>query len=109
MTLNDTTFAEAARVLGARMSSEGGKTSAERLDWVFALATARAPSDRERIVLGRAYARLLAQYRADPGAARALVSIGESPTDPTADVAELAANAAIASLVLNLDEVITRE
>ena len=109
VTLNDTTFAEASRVLGARMVREGGKTSAERLDWLFTLATARAPGDRERIVLGRAYARLLAEYRADPGAARALASVGESATDPTADLAELAASAAVASLVLNLDEVITRE
>jgi hypothetical protein len=109
VTLNDTTFAEAARVLGARMMREGGKTSAERLDWVFTLATARRPSDRERMVLGRAYARLLAEYRADPAAARALASVGESPTDPTAEAAELAASAAVASLVLNLDEVLTRE
>jgi hypothetical protein len=98
VTLNDTTFAEASRVLGARMMREGGKTRGERLDWVFSLATARRPSDRERMVLGRAYARLLAEYRADPAAARAL-----------ADAAELAASAAVASLVLNLDEVLTRE
>ena len=109
VTLNDITFAEASRVLGARMMREGGETSGGRLDWVFTLATARRPTDRERIVLGRAFARLLAEYRADPAAARALVSIGESPTDATTDVAELAANAGVASLVLNLDEVITRE
>ena len=58
VTLNDITFAEAARVLAARMVREGGKTPGERLDWLFTLATARGPSDRERMVLGRAYARL---------------------------------------------------
>jgi hypothetical protein len=42
-------------------------------------------------------------------AARKLLSVGERPRDPSLDVAELAAYAGMASLILNLDEVITKE
>ena len=106
VTLNDTTYAEAYRVMASRVLREGG---ADRLGWLFKLATARQPTARERAVLERALARLRAQYKADPTAAKALASAGEWPTDPKADATELAAWAGLCSLVMNLDETITKE
>jgi hypothetical protein len=51
----------------------------------------------------------MAQFRRDPKAAAKLVRVGEAPRDDRLDVRELAAYAAVASLILNLDEVVTRE
>ena len=49
------------------------------------------------------------KYQADRGAAAKLLSAGESPRNPKCDVAELAAYAGLTSVVLNLDEVMTKE
>ena len=50
---------------------------------------------------------MLAVYRADEAAARALLAVGDSPRDDAIPPAELAAYTALATLILNLDEVIT--
>ena len=60
-------------------------------------------------VLLDAYRHHLAEYRKDNKAARKLVSIGEAPRDEALDVSELAAYTAVAGVILNLDEVITKE
>ena len=51
----------------------------------------------------------LARFRRDPEAAAALIAPGESAPDPRLDPGELAAYTAIAQLILNLDETITKE
>jgi hypothetical protein len=48
-------------------------------------------------------------FRANRGAAREFLKQGESPVRPGLDEAELAAYAGVASLLLNLDETITKE
>ena len=48
-------------------------------------------------------------YQADPEAALALVSAGESERDESLDVAEHATWTVLASMMLNLDETLTRE
>jgi hypothetical protein len=72
-------------------------------------ATARSPNPPEASVLRAGYGRVLMQYRADPKAAEKLVAMGESPRDKTLDVAEHAALTAMLNMILNLDEVITKE
>ena len=47
--------------------------------------------------------------RHDPEAARKYLSQGESPRDEELDVSELAAYSTLASLILNMDETITKE
>jgi hypothetical protein len=106
---NDTAFMEAARVWAERLMKQGGKRPEERLALAFRMATSRQPTTAEREVLLKGFSRLLSQYRADPEAARKLVSVGEFPRDQSLDVAELAANAGVVSLILNLDEVMTKE
>jgi len=49
------------------------------------------------------------RYRADKAAAVKLLSQGEHPRNEKLDVSELAANAVLASLILNLDEVVTKQ
>jgi hypothetical protein len=49
-----------------------------------------------------------ASYRADPDAAHQLLGVGASAVDAVASEPELAAHAALAGMILNLDETITK-
>jgi mono/diheme cytochrome c family protein len=107
--LNDVAFVEAARVLAQRVMTEGGATPEERITFAFRLATTRRPKPAELRILLDGFQEHLANYRQDPQAALKLVSTGEFPRDEKLDVSELAAYTAVAGLILNLDEVITKE
>ncbi len=105
--LNDPTFVEAARKLAERMLTEGGQHPRTRLAYGFRLAIGRQPSDVELDVFTVALERYLKRFKADSFAAARLLSVGESDL-PALDQAELAAYAAIASTLLNLDEFVTK-
>jgi hypothetical protein len=51
----------------------------------------------------------LTRYRGSPKSAEELVSHGEAARDKSLDVVELAAHTAIASVLLNLDEAISKD
>jgi hypothetical protein len=108
-TMNDTIQLEAARKLAERMLLEGGNTADERLSYAFDLATARKPNAAERKALDSLLDRRLDVYRKDPQAAKAFISVGASKPDAKLNPVELAAYANLASLILNLDETITRD
>jgi hypothetical protein len=105
--LNDPTYVEASRKLAERMMKEA-KSPEERIIYAFRLLTGRPPRDKELAVLRRVYETQLAVYQKDSARARKLLSVGESPRDEKLDAAELAAWAMVASVILNLDETITR-
>jgi hypothetical protein len=107
-TMNDTIQLEASRKLAERMLLEGGNSPADRLNFAFQLATARKPQTEERKQLCSLLDKRLGAYRKDPDAAKAFLSVGASKCQPKLDVVELAAYANLASLILNLDETITR-
>jgi hypothetical protein len=94
--LNDPTYVESARKF------------AERLTHAFRLAVSRAPTAGEQRILLGLYQDSLARFQRDGAAAEKLLAVGDSPRDPQLDVAELAAWTALASIVLNLDETITK-
>jgi hypothetical protein len=106
--MNDVTFVEAARVWAERLMKEE-KTPSLRLALAWRQATARAPTATEQKVLDAGYQRVLKQYQADPKAADKLVATGEWPRAKGIDVAEHAAMTAMLNMILNLDEVITKE
>lgn len=107
--MNDVTYLEAARKLAERMMHEGGSTDAERLRHGFRTLLVREPAARETAVLGKALAGFRKSFAADKAAAEKLLTQGASPRDAAADPVELAAYASVASLLLNLDEAITKE
>jgi hypothetical protein len=107
--MNDPVQLEAARKLAERMLLEGGGTPGQRLDFAFELATARKPRPGELQPLSALLEKRLAAYRQDPATARALIAVGASTPVATLDPVSLAAYANLASLILNLDETITRE
>jgi hypothetical protein len=106
--LNDPTFVEASRKFAERMMREGGSAPDDRLAFAFRLATARAPAPTQLKVLRETLDRRLAAFKASPQEAKKLLSIGESPIDSKLDATELAAYTTVASMLLNLDEVITK-
>ena len=107
-TMNDTIQVESSRKLAERILVHGGTSPGERVTFAFRLATARKPKAAERNILCSLLDRRLKVYREDPEAAKAFLSAGASASDKTLDPVELAAYANIASLILNLDETITR-
>jgi hypothetical protein len=107
--LNDTTYVEAARRLGQLMLTEGGTTPEQRIGYAFRRATSRWPTAAELRVLTRGLARYRQTFRADVAAAREYVRHGDSTVDAALDPVELAACTVAASIVLNLDETITRD
>jgi hypothetical protein len=106
--LNDPIFVEAARKLAERAIHEGGSTPQTRVAFVFRLAVGRAADEREMRILQKSLDQMLAAYRADEPAARSLIAVGAAASDPTLSASELAAYTAVANIILNMDEVITR-
>ena len=106
--MNDVTFVEASRVWAERLMMQK-KSPDLRLAFAWRQATARAPTATEQKVLLAGYQRVLKQYQADPKAAEKLVSVGEYARNKSVDVVEHAALTAMLSMILNLDEVVTKE
>ncbi|MCI0703725.1 MAG: DUF1553 domain-containing protein [Planctomycetia bacterium] len=106
--LNDITFVEAARVLAQRVMKEE-TTPEKRLAKAFKYLTARTPTEAEAKILLAAFERQLATYRKNPDDAAKLLRVGESKPDPKLNPSELAAYATVCSLILNLDESVTKE
>ena len=107
--LNDPTYVESARKFAERLIKEAGPTPTERIAYAFRLASSRLPTAGEQRILWALYQEAIDRFRRDKAAAEKLVAVGDSPRDPDCDVVELAGWTTIASVVLNLDETITKE
>jgi hypothetical protein len=109
VTLNETSFVEAARSLATRMMRDAGGSSQNAIEHGYLAVTLRPPSDKEREILGNLYDRMQQHYRERPAEAEALLAVGELSSPKGLDRSELAAWTAIAQVILNLDETITKE
>jgi len=107
--LNDPTYVEAARVLAERMMKEAGGTPAARILFAFQAATCRIAEPAEVDILHVIYKKQLQLYRHNPQAAEKLLSVGASQRDSSLDSAEHAAWTTVASMILNLDETISKQ
>jgi mono/diheme cytochrome c family protein len=105
--MNDPTYVEASRKLAERMMTEA-KGPEERITFAFRLATARPPTAKETAVLRQVLQAQLAKYQKDNAAALKLLSVGESPRNEKLQTDELAAWTIVASVILNLDETLTK-
>ena len=107
--LNDPQFVEAARALGTRAMKEGGESIESRLAYAFRLSTSRAANASELAILVAEFKDRLGEFEKDlPRAKAYLAGGGALKADPDLDPAQLAAYAAVASLILNLDESISK-
>jgi hypothetical protein len=106
--LNDPIFVEAGRVFAQGIVEQGGSSLSQRLDWAFLRAVNRLPTPSERNILDSLYQKSLTHFRADPSAAKRIVSVGESTLTEDTGYIGLAAMTIVARTILNLHETITR-
>ena len=107
--LNDTTYVEAARSLAQRMIQEGGNQPQKRIAHGFRLATGRYPTQRELNILTQGFTGYSDRFNANTKQAEEFLTPGASEPDQSIDRIQLAAYSAIAGVILNLDETITKE
>ena len=107
--MNDPTYVEAARVFAQRILEEGGSTTESRFVFAFRTAVAREPTLQEWQVLHQLYRQQYEIYEQDNEAAMKIISAGESSVPEGLDQVEHATWTALASIILNLDETVTRE
>lgn len=107
--LNDPQFVEAARLLGERIMTEAEDDPKKRIGLAFRLATSREASRVELAILQAEFIDRLREFQDDPKRAAAyLAGGGARKADPKLDQAHLAAYAAVCSLILNLDEAMSK-
>jgi hypothetical protein len=111
-TLNEPLFLEAARSLALKTVQEGGKSDVERLNYAFRRCLSRLP-DREEsaalfVLLGKELARLGA---ADATPLELAANDADQPPQLMQGITppQLAAWTAVARVLLNLDEAISKE
>ena len=104
-TLNETGFVEAARGFASRALAHGAAPRA-RIAWMFRAATARSPETAELDVLTRRFLDTRRRFADGALDREAFLQIGADATPPGLDEDDLAALTVVASLVLNLDEVL---
>jgi len=105
--LNDPVYVEAAKALARRLVSERRDASKEdRIRYAFRLCLARGPKVEEIAPLVRLFNDEAATYKEDPEAAKSL--IGDIAVPRGTDIPGFVAWYAVASALLNLDEVITK-
>jgi hypothetical protein len=73
------------------------------------MATARTPVPRERAVLLNSLREFRSTYRQDQESASKLLTVGETKADSSLPRGELAAWTTLASMILNLDETMTKQ
>ncbi len=104
--LNDPVYVEAALGLAHRMASEtAAKNIGDRIVYGFRLCLARQPSATETGLLRRVYEQALMKYQTEPASARALL---QNAAGSDLDPASWAAWFQVATVLLNLDEMITK-
>jgi len=107
--MNETAFVEAARKFAERILTESPSASPyDRLKYAYRLALSRLPKQAEMDVLMTVLNQQRAAFHKDPAAAMKLLSVGESKRNEKLDAGELAAWTTVASVVLNLDETMTK-
>lgn len=106
--MNDVQHVEAARNLANRILKEGGANDKDRIRWAWRVATARWPEAEEAEAVQNVLTQHRNRYSSDEAAAKELISFGESSVEEKADPIELAAYTLVANLLLNLDEVVSK-
>jgi hypothetical protein len=101
--LNDEAFVECARALAGRILRESPAGDEARLRHAFSVCLAREPREKELAILRTFLHNQREALKANPAEAKALAPAGGK------DVVEAASWAAVARVLLNLDEFITRE
>jgi hypothetical protein len=106
--MNDPAFVECARGLAQRVMKEEPEDLDRRLQRAFRLTLGRVPAADELATLKRTYEQQLDVFQSDPKSAEELLKVGESKVPESLDQVKLAAMTAVANVLLNLNETITK-
>ena len=107
VTLNDVQFVEASRALAERVIKAEKELDAQ-IVVAHRLATGVRPKPAIQEILRHAYQEELALFKEDAERAKKLLAVGESKRDESIDAAQHAAMTIVTSMILNLDETLTR-
>jgi hypothetical protein len=105
--MNDPTYIEASRKLAEKLMLDAASPE-ERIAHAFRLILTRRPTAAESAAMRKVYEQQLAGFRKDVKAALKLLKVGEAKRNDKLDPAELAAWTMVASVILNLDETVTK-
>ncbi len=105
--LNDPTYLEAARKLGERVCLEVEREH-DRIQLAYRIVLSRLPDDEELATLQRAVQSAREHFATHPDAAASLLSVGASPHSEIIPISEQAAWTTAMSMLLNLDESISK-
>ena len=107
--MNDPQYVQAARALATRVMRADLQTDDQRAARMYRLCTARRPDEKKVDELVQLFTDQLARYEQDELAARRILTgLTESREANGFDDSHRAAWTIVANLILNLDEVITK-
>ena len=106
--MNDVQFLEAARHFAERIITNGGATSADRIDYAYRSVLSRTPKPSERAVVEGLFNEYLAEFQSTEGSATEFLNIGESKRNEELEANELGAWTMVAHMLLNLSETVTK-
>jgi len=104
--LNDPTFIEAAKVMGESMTKQADTRKA--IIDMYRKLSSKIPSERELNLLLSLQKTEYEQFKQNPDKTKGWLKTGLYKIDPTLEVAAVAANAVVASTILNSDASITK-
>ena len=107
LTLNDTQYVEAARVL-AEKALTAAPGDDQRIDFIAKRLLSRSFTTKELPIVKDSLAALAKEFAAKPDEAKKLLSVGEHKSDPKLKAEELAAWAMLCNQLMNLDEVLNK-
>ena len=112
VTLNEAVFMDCARALALRIVTSGGTSDRERVTYAFRRCLARQPTDAESAALAQLLSRQNERF-SQPGSNPWDLAAADPANPPKLPdgvaPAQLAAWTAVARVLLNLDETITKE
>ena len=106
--MNNVTFVEASRFLAEAMMNHS-EDDLQALEFGFRRMVARRPVPQEKRLIESAFDAFFQTYRGNEDAAKQLLSVGAKARAERFDLARHAAMTMTASLMMNLDEAITKE
>lgn len=106
--MNDPTYVEAARKFAERILTEPPADARSRIRFAYQSALSRPATEKESALLEDVLRPQIVRFNKDQAAAAKLLGVGESPRNERLNMPELAAWTTIASMILNLDETITK-
>lgn len=107
--LNDIQFVEAAVHYAQVVLEASYENDSDRARYAFEMATSRIPTDTELNVMLEVLEKARQEYQVDQTATESLLNTGESKPNQQLDQVDHAAWTVVTSMILNLDEVLTRE